>query len=241
MWALVTGASKGIGAATAVRLARDGFDVIIHYGEDKTGAEATLRAVRRLKRDGTIVQGDLGSGDHVHRIAAQVSELARGKLACLVHNAGVYDRRKFDDMGGTAWRDTRAVDLDGPALLTFELLKTLAPAASIVFISSVAAMRGSIHGAHYSASKAGLLGLARSLAVELAPKVRVNAVCPGYIETQMIGPEPKAKRQAREKEVPLRRVGKPDEVAAVVSFLAGPDSSYVTGATIHVNGGLWIG
>jgi 3-oxoacyl-[acyl-carrier protein] reductase len=241
MWALVTGASKGIGAACARRLARDGFDVIVHYHSDRKGAELTAAAVKKAKRKAILVQGDLANARDVHAVTVAVQDNAKRDLAVVVHNAGMYDRRKFSEMGGTKWQATRAIDLDAPALLTFQVLPHLSLGASVIFMSSIVAMRGSAHGAHYGAAKAGLLGLARSLAVELAPRVRVNAVCPGYIDTAMIGPEPAAKRREREAEVPLNRVGRPEEVAAVVSFLAGKDSSYMTGATLHVNGGLWIG
>jgi len=236
--ALVTGASKGIGAATARRLAHDGFDVVVHYHADKEGARRTQEAVRKAKRKSWLVQGDLGAARDLDAVADAAG--AMRKLDCLVHNAAFYERRSFADMTGQSWINTRLVDLDAPAVLTHLLLPKLARDASIVFVSSVAAVRGSKHGAHYAAAKAGLLGLARSLALELAP-IRVNAVAPGYIDTAILAGDTPAKRRERAAEVPLGRLGSPDDVAGAVSFLAGPDARYVTGQVLHVNGGLWMG
>jgi 3-oxoacyl-[acyl-carrier protein] reductase len=238
--ALVTGASKGIGAAVARRLAADGVDVAVHYHTDTAGARRTVEAVKKLRRKAVAVKADLSAPRDLEWL---VSEATRTfpRLDCVVHNAGVYERRKFEDMTGTAWVATRLVDLDAPAVLTHLLLDHLARDASIVFVSSIAAVRGSRHGAHYAASKAGLLGLAKSLALELAPKVRVNAVAPGYVDTAILADDPPAKRKLRAEEVPLARLGRPEDVAGAVSFLAGEDSRYVTGQVLHVNGGLWMG
>lgn len=238
--ALVTGASKGIGAAIARRLARDGFDVLVHYHADAAGAKRTVAAVRKLRRKAEALQADLGDEHQVRRLAADVAKRVP-RLHCIVHNAGVYDRKGLADTDGAAWKATRTVDLDAPALLTHELLPRLAPGSSIVFVSSIVAVRGSAHGAAYATAKAGLLGLTRALALELAPRVRVNAVAPGYIDTAILAGDSPARRKKRAAEVPLGRIGNPEDVAAAVSFLAGPDATYVTGTTLHVNGGLWVG
>ncbi|MHB1261163.1 MAG: SDR family oxidoreductase [Thermoplasmatota archaeon] len=238
--ALVTGASKGIGAAVARRLAADGFDVAVHYNADGVGARRTAEAVKKLRRKAVLVKADLSAPRDLEWLVQEATR-AFPRLDCVVHNAGVYERRKFSEMTGTAWVATRLVDLDAPAVLTHLLLEKLARDASIVFVSSIAAVRGSRHGAHYAASKAGLLGLAKSLALELAPRVRVNAVAPGYVDTAILADDTPAKRKQRAMEVPLARIGRPDDVAAAVSFLAGRDSAYVTGQVLHVNGGLWMG
>lgn len=235
MRAFVTGASRGIGQAIAVRLAKDGFDVVVHYHQDADGAEATANRVRDAGRQALVLQADLGDVDAAWACAEAAGD---GGLDVFVANAGLYDRRGFEDMTGDAWRRTMAVDLDAPALMSQALLPHLTADARIVFISSVAAARGSTHGAHYSTAKAGLLGLTRSLALELAPR-RVNAVLPGYIDTDMIDDTPQ-RRAERETEVPLGRVGDPQDIAGTVSWLVGPDSAYVTGQAIQVNGGLWF-
>ncbi|MFA5943653.1 MAG: SDR family oxidoreductase [Candidatus Thermoplasmatota archaeon] len=238
--ALVTGASKGIGAAVARRLAADGFDIVVHYHKDTAGARRTVEAVRKLKRKVVAVRADLAAPRDLEHLVEETTK-AFPRLDCVVHNAGVYERRKFADMTGSAWVATRLVDLDAPAVLTHLLLDHLAKDASIVFVSSIAAVRGSRHGAHYSAAKAGLLGLAKSLALGLAPRVRVNAVAPGYVDTAILADDTPARRKERAAEVPLARLGKPEDVAAAVSFLSGPDARYVTGQVLHVNGGLWMG
>lgn len=238
--ALVTGASKGIGAAVARRLALDGFDVAVHFHTDKLGAQRTAAAVKKAKRKAVLIQADLSSARDLDWLAEESTRQFR-RIDALVHNAALYERRSFAEMSGQAWVNTRLVDLDAPAVLTHLLLDRLARDASIIFISSVAAVRGSKHGAHYTAAKAGLLGLTRALAQELAPRIRVNAVAPGYIDTAILADDSPARRKERIAEVPLGRIGEPDDVAAAVAYLAGPGSKYVTGQVLHVNGGLWMG
>lgn len=239
--ALVTGAGRGIGAAIARRLARDGHDVAIHFHTAAEGARRTAEKVVAEGRHAQVMQADLGDPEAAWGLAE--ATVARfDDLSVLVNNAGLYDRRHLADMTGEAWRRTMAVDLDAPALLTQALRVALAQnGGSVVHVSSVAAVRGSSHGAHYAAAKAGLLGLARAQAKELAPEVRVNAVCPGYIGTDMLADDSDRKRRQREQEVPLQRIGSADDVAGAVSFLAAPDSAYMTGQVLHVNGGLWMG
>lgn len=238
--ALVTGASKGIGAVVARRLARDGFDVVVHYNTDLAGARRTAAAVAKAGRRAVLVKADLAGPEGPAQVAAASAD-AFPRLQALVHNAGFYDRAGFRAQDEAAWRATLAANLEAPAHLTRRLLPRLAPGASIVFLSSVAAVRGSTHGPAYAASKAGLLGLARTLAQELAPAVRVNAVAPGFIDTAILASDTPAKRNARAAQVPLGRVGSPQDVAGAVAFLCGPDSAYVTGTVLHVNGGLWMG
>lgn len=239
--ALVTGASKGIGAAVARRLARDGFDVLVHYNEDAAGAKRTVAAIRKLGRKAVALQADLGDGAQVRRLATEAAREAP-TLQCIVHNAGLYDRQGMAQTDSAAWRATQDVNLDAPALLTHGLLPHLTEGGSLVFVSSIVAMRGSAHGAAYAAAKAGLLGLTRALALELAPRgIRVNAIAPGYVDTAILAGDSPARRKTRAAEVPLGRIGTPADVAGAVSFLAGPDAAYVTGTTLHVNGGLWMG
>lgn len=238
--ALVTGASRGIGAAVAKRLARDGFDVALHYHQDRAGVDATRKAVEKEGRTAEVLQADLADPTSAWHVAREATNVW-GKLDAFVANAGLYDRRSLADMTGDAWRQTLAVDLDAPAVMAQALLPNLGPSASLVFVSSIVASRGTPHGAHYAAAKAGLVGLTRALALELAPKVRVNAVAPGYVDTDMIDGDSPERRAGREQEVPLGRVGSPEDVAGAVSWLCGPDSAYVTGQLLHINGGLWMG
>src|ERR1041385_3361723 len=205
--ALVTGASKGIGAATAKRLARDGFDVIVHYNSDVKGAKATAADIQHAGRKAIPVHADLAKPAGVRQLA-QATLAAFPKLDALVLNAGAYDRRALADLDESAWRAALALNLDAPAFLTKRLAPHLARGAAVVFVSSVVAARGSSHGAAYAAAKAGLIGLTRNLARELAP-VRVNAVAPGYIDTAILASDTPARRKTRALEVPVGRVGAP--------------------------------
>jgi 3-oxoacyl-[acyl-carrier protein] reductase len=239
MRVLVTGASGGIGRATAVRLAAPGVELALHYFQHRPEAEEI--ASRCLKRGAQAfcVGADLA-------VPAQVRTLARAvadhwpALDALVLNAGSYPRRKFDELSDEEFADCFRVHVFGPAQLARELLPRLRASSHgrIVFVSSMLAFNGSTHGAHYAAAKAAQLGLARSLALELAPQMTVNVVAPGAIDTAILAGDSPDRRAERSRAIPLGRIGTPDEVASAIAFLVGPESSYLTGTTIHVNGGL---
>ena len=239
MRSLVTGASGGIGRATALRLARDGSDVALHFHRNREGAESLAREVISIGRDAPLVSADLAAAEAPSQIA---SELARNwpTLDVLVHNAGVYDRAGFETLTSQDWEAAIALHLVGPARLTQSLLPLLRRSAGgrIIFVSSLLAFTGSKWGAHYAAAKAGVLGLARSLARELAPGITVNVVAPGSIDTAIIAHDTPEARAERGRITPLARVGRPEEVADAIAFLASDRASYITGATLHVNGGL---
>ncbi len=237
MAVLVTGASRGIGAAIARRMAADGHDVAVHYHQDRSGAEATAAAVQASGQEAAVFQADIGAPEAAWRLAEEAI-MRFPDLAVLVNNAGIYDRRAMTEMAADHWRQTMAVNLDGPAALCQALAARLRAAdGCIVHISSIVAARGTTHGQHYAASKAALLGLTKAQALEWAP-LRVNAICPGYIATDILADDTAEKRQQRAEEVPLGRIGTPEDVAGAVSFLCSRDAAYVTGQTIHVNGGL---
>lgn len=236
---LVTGASTGIGAAVARRLATDGHDVAVHFHQDRAGAKDVAGAVEVAGREAVVLQADLAKPAAARRVAEEALA-ALPDLQGVVNNAGVYLRAGVDEAGPDVWRRTLQVDLEAPFHVLQPLLPTLRGCrGAVVNIASIAAFRGSAHGAHYAAAKAGLIGLTHALAVELAPDVRVNAVAPGYIDTVMLGADTPEKRRRRESEVPLGRIGRPEDVAGAVAFLLGADAGYVTGQTLHVNGGLW--
>lgn len=238
--ALVTGASRGIGRATALRLARDGFEVLVHYHERREGAEATAAEVMKLGRRAVVAKADVGSWEQCEALVAR-AERELGPLDCVVANAGVYERRPALEVTPEVWERTLRVNLTG----AFATIRPALPGmvarrrGSIVILASILGQMGSNRGAHYASSKAGLLGLTKSLARELAPHgVRVNCVAPGAIETDILRGDTPDVRAWRLRTIPLGRVGQPQEVADAVAFLAGERASYITGQVLHVNGGL---
>jgi 3-oxoacyl-[acyl-carrier protein] reductase len=236
---LITGASRGIGRATAIRLADDGFDAVVNYVKRESEAREVAKRVEEMGRRCLLVRADVASHEEVtSMVSHSIAEM--GSVDVLVNNAGVYQRTSLDDLSLEGWRRTLDVNLTG----TFNCIKAVVPHMKrmgwgrIINISSQIAVRGTDHGADYAAAKAGLLGLTKAAALELAKfGITVNAVAPGTIDTDIIAHYTEEDRKRRSERIPLGRIGRPEDVAAVVSFLASDDSSYVTGATIHVNGG----
>jgi len=175
--------------------------------------------------------------------AAAAVALARerfGGVDFLVPAAGIYPGQRFDAMDEAAWRQVMSVNLDGVFHLCRAALPALRENSAIVLLASLAAHRGSHSHAHYSASKSALLGLTRSLALELAPRTRVNAVSPGIIDTPMINELMAARGEAILAQTPLGRLGRPEEIASVIAFLCSEAASFITGEVMQVNGGLYM-
>lgn len=239
MRAFVTGASGGIGDATARRLAKDGFELALHAFAGAARAETTARELSAAGHPSFVVVEDLSDPTAPSRLAGALR--ARwDALDLLVHNAGSYDRRPFEAVDDAALERAFRINFTSAFQMTRDLLPMLRRSehGRIVFVSSVTAFSGSAHGAHYAAAKAALLGLARSLARELAPAIRVNVVVPGAIDTAILAGDDAETRRRRGEAIPLKRIGRPEEVAEAIAWLASPASSYVTGATLHVNGGI---
>jgi 3-oxoacyl-[acyl-carrier protein] reductase len=232
--ALVTGASRGIGAAIAVALAEAGADVAVNFRERAEAAEKVAQEVRAAGRRAHPVAADVSNSGDVARMVNEVTQ-ALGPIDVLVNNAGIGNRHGLDDLSEAEWDATIAVNLKSVFLCT---QATIGPMRArrwgrIVNISSGAARGAGGIGVHYNASKAGMEGLTRGYAAQLAREgITVNAVAPSLIETDMIpgGVEAAAKR------IPLGRVGQPEEVAQAVVMVA--SNGYMTGQTVQVNGGL---
>jgi 3-oxoacyl-[acyl-carrier protein] reductase len=243
--ALVTGAQQGIGRATAVALARDGADVGINYLDDRAAAERVADAVREAGRRAALVQGDVS---HARDAAAMVDAVARelGAVHILVNNAGIFPRGGFLRMTEAEWDRVLDVNLKGSFLCAQAAARRMVTAGgggAIVNVSSVA-IRGTPLGVHYAASKAGVVGLTRAMALALAPhRIRVNAIAPGLTDTaQPRHGHSEAELVELGRQIPLEgRIARPDEIARVAVFLASEEAGWVTGQTIHVNGGAFMG
>ncbi|HEY8338582.1 MAG TPA: SDR family NAD(P)-dependent oxidoreductase [Egibacteraceae bacterium] len=235
--AYVTGASTGIGAATAVLLAEEGADVVVGYGRDRAGAEATAAAVRERGRRAWLAGFDLADPDAVPRGVERI-RAGVGGLDVAVLCAGENRVTGFADISADEWRRVLDVNLSG----TFYVLQAVAPllrdGGAIVTVASVAAATGAPHHPHYAAAKAGVVNLTKSAARWLAPRLRVNCVAPGITETAMgretIAALPDDYAGTR---LLAGRFAAPHEIAACIVFLASPRAGFVHGATLDVNGG----
>jgi 3-oxoacyl-[acyl-carrier protein] reductase len=233
--ALVTGASKGIGAAIAKALAEDGWNVGIGYRTDEAGARATLEAVEAAGARGTLLEGDVSNGTGEDLVARAESEL--GPVLALVNNAGVRADGLALQLDDEMWDRVIDTNLTAAFRMTRRAMRGMVRSryGRVINVASVVGPRANAGQANYAAAKAGLIGMTKTIAAEVARRgVTVNAVAPGFIETDMTADLPKEVVQA----VPARRPGTPDEVAAAVRFLASDAAGYVTGTTLFVDGGM---
>ena len=235
--ALVTGGSRGIGAATALCLAEAGADVAVGCGQHREAAEEIAGKITGLGRRAVVVSGDMADPDVPRRIVAETAERL-APVDILVANAGTGVRADLDDVDVAAWDHVMAVNLRAPFLLAQAVVPHMREQryGRIVLLSSVAAFLGGILSPQYTASKAGLIGLAHSLAATLAPHgITVNAIAPGLIMTDMLAGDPRL--ETLERSVPVGRLGQPAEVADVIVAVA--RNAYMTGQTVSVDGGRY--
>jgi 3-oxoacyl-[acyl-carrier protein] reductase len=235
---LITGSSRGIGRAIALRLARDGFDIVLHCHQRRDAADEAAQEIAALGRQVRVLQFDIGQRAEAARIlAADIAE--HGCYYGVVCNAGIARDNAFPMMSGEDWDSVIKTNLDGfynvLQPLVMPLVQRRQP-GRIVTLASVSGLVGNRGQVNYSAAKAGIIGATKALALELAKRnITVNCVAPGVIQTDMLEEAPMDEIM---KLIPARRVGKPDEVAATVSFLMSEDAAYITRQVISVNGGM---
>jgi len=242
--ALVTGAGGGIGQAAALELARRGADVAVHYHRNESGAAETARLLESMGRRTAVFRGDLARMDHARALVASVLERF-GHVDVLVNNAGdLVERKPLLEMTEALWRQVLDLNLSSAFYVTQAVVPGMIERKRgvVVNVSSLAAHNGGGPGAlAYSAAKGGLISLTKAMAKELGGKgVRVNCVAPGLIGQTSFHDRYTSRDAftAAEKTVPLGRAGTPEEVARVIAFLCGPDSAYLAGETIEINGGM---
>ena len=238
--ALVTGGSRGIGKAIALKLAGLGANVAIFYAGNADAAAETVREIEALGVKGLAVQCDVSDFDQVAAAVAQVKE-ALGSVDILVNNAGITRDKLALRMSPEDFDRVVSVNLNG----VFHTIRALYAdfmrrrSGRIINIASIAGVMGNAGQANYAASKAGVIGLTKSIARELAPRgITCNAIAPGFIETDMTAGMNQDAFAAMTKNIPLGRVGQPGDVAELAAFLAGDAAGYITGTVIHVDGGL---
>jgi 3-oxoacyl-[acyl-carrier protein] reductase len=241
--ALVTGARRGLGKAIALALARSGSDVAINdVTEAMAEAELTAEEIRSLGRKALVAPADVSDAAQADRMI-EATLAALGRLDILVNNAGIIRDAMLVRMSDEDWRQVIDVNLKGAFLCTRAMATRAGSRGGVIVnVSSIVGVAGNIGQANYAASKAGLIGLTKACARELAPRgFRVNAIAPGFIDTQMTQGLPAQVRERTLAQIPLARLGSPQEVANVALFLASPMASYITGQVICVDGGMVMG
>ncbi|GIQ68681.1 3-oxoacyl-[acyl-carrier-protein] reductase [Xylanibacillus composti] len=238
--ALVTGASRGIGRAIAIALAEAGADVVINYAGSEAAAAETAKAVEALGRKAVLAKADVGKSAEAEELVKTALD-SFGKLDILVNNAGITRDNLLMRMKEEEFDQVIETNLKG----VYNCLKAVTRpmmkqrSGTIINISSVVGVLGNAGQANYVAAKAGVIGLTKSAARELASRgITVNCVAPGFIETDMTDKLTDEMKSAMLAQIPLAKLGKPEDIARVVAFLAGEGASYMTGQTIHVDGGM---
>jgi 3-oxoacyl-[acyl-carrier protein] reductase len=243
--AIITGGGRGIGRAITLALAQKKFKVVVTYVTRRDCCEQTATDVRNLGCEALVVQADVTKRESVHQLISTATEKF-GTVEVLVNNAGILQQKPFNTINDEDWDTMLATNLKSVFLCSQEIMPVMVRQGrgSIINISSSGGQLGGMLAVHYAVSKAGVISLTRSLARVGAPDgIRVNCVTPGLIETEMSQKEIHSEvgQQKIGKEIPLRRAGQVEEVATAVAFLASDEASYITGQSINVNGGLYMG
>ncbi len=239
---LVTGASRGIGRAIALALAEAGSDVAINYFTHREPAEEVAAKIHKLGRKAIVYQANVAVAAENDVMVEQILK-DFGPVQIIVNNAGITRDKSFVKMNRQMWDDVLTVNLTGPAMIIHRLIGPMIESGGgrIINITSIVGQMGNFGQANYAAAKGGLMALTKTLAREFAAKnVTVNAVAPGFIETDMTAVVPDKALDVVRSLTPMGRLGKPEEVAAAVVFLASPLASFITGEVIGVNGGMYM-
>lgn len=238
--ALVTGASRGIGRAIALTLANAGAHVAVNYAGNAKAAEEVVTQIQALGRKAILVQGDVSKADVVDAMIKQVTE-ALGPIDILVNNAGITRDTLLMRMKEEDWDAVLNTNLKGIYLCTKAVTKGMMKRKSgkIVNMTSVIGVIGNAGQSNYAAAKAGVIGFTKSMAKELGSRnITVNAIAPGFIDTDMTSQLPEQVRSSMEGSIPLGRLGLPEDIAKAVLFLVSPEAAYITGQVLHVDGGM---
>lgn len=238
--AIVTGGSRGIGRAVAMRLAKDGMNLVINYRGNSAAAEETERLCRELGAEVLLVQGDVSCAEDCEKLAAQAKE-AFGRVDVLVNNAGITRDGLLARMTEEDFRAVLDVNLVGPWNMIKAVNRIMMKQryGRIVNLSSVTGLMGNMGQTNYAAAKAGIVGMTKSYAREVAGRgITVNAVAPGFIDTDMTEAMPEGAKDKIITGIPMGRTGKPEDVAEAVAFLASEQAGYITGEVLRVDGGM---
>ncbi len=239
--ALITGAGRGIGRATAVRLARDGVRIVINYRADDAAAQATKKLVEAAGSSAALVRGDVSADGEAERIVKETLAFGDGRLDVLVNNAGITRDNLLLRMSAAEWDAVLDLNLRGTFLVTKAAMRPMLKQRSgrIVNVASIAGLTGNAGQANYAAAKAGIIGFTKTIAREMASRnVTANAVAPGFVPTDLTSIVPKEVQDAMLKQIPLGRFGTVEDVANAIAFLASDEASYITGQVLVVDGGM---
>lgn len=239
--AMVTGSSRGIGKAIALRLAREGYRLILHGSRMSKELDTAQSELKKIGVPTLTTCFDVSNKEAVELGCSSILKKVN-KIDVLVNNAGIVKDRTFIKMSEEEWDKVIKTNLYGPFYVTKQLLPNMKmhTYGRIINMSSIAAQRGAFGKTNYAAAKAGVIGMTKSLALEVGKyNITVNAICPGYIDTRMAADIPVKYREKFSSQIALARIGKPSEVASLVAYLASSESSYITGAIIEINGG-WL-